>query len=62
MILKPLNWQFTVRREIHQIMRCLQKNFLLDRKNDNCVKGGFKLSFYGGLKMYDLGGLRTDRC
>ena len=26
------------------------------------VKGGFKLSFYGGLKMYDLGGLRTDRC
>ena len=28
----------------------------------NIVKGGFKLSFYGGLKMYDLGGLRTDRC
>ncbi len=28
----------------------------------NVVKGGFKLSFYGGLKMYDLGGLRTDRC
>ena len=27
-----------------------------------CVKGGFKLSFSGGLKMYDLGGLRTDRC
>ena len=26
------------------------------------VKGGLKLSFYGGLKMYDLGGLRTDRC
>ena len=26
------------------------------------VKGGFKLSFYGGLKLYDLGGLRTDRC
>lgn len=26
------------------------------------VKGGFKLSFSGGLKMYDLGGLRTDRC
>ena len=26
------------------------------------VKGGFKLSFYGGLRMYDLGGLRTDRC
>jgi len=26
------------------------------------VKGGFNLSFYGGLKMYDLGGLRTDRC
>lgn len=29
---------------------------------DGGVKGGFKLSFYGGLKMYDLGGLRTDRC
>lgn len=28
----------------------------------NCVKGGFKLSFYGGLKMYDLGGLGIDRC
>lgn len=26
------------------------------------VKGGFKLSFYSGLKMYDLGGLRIDRC
>ncbi len=22
------------------------------------VKGGFELSFYGGLKMHDLGGLR----
>ena len=26
------------------------------------VKGGFKLSFYGGLKLYDLGGLGIDRC
>ena len=26
------------------------------------VKGGFELSFYGGLKMYDLGGLGIDRC
>ena len=26
------------------------------------VKGGFELSFYGGLKMYDLGGLRINRC
>lgn len=26
------------------------------------VKGGFKLSFYSGLKMYDLVGLRIDRC
>ncbi|MDC6077146.1 hypothetical protein PPJ95_06165, partial [Limosilactobacillus reuteri] len=25
------------------------------------VKGGFKLSFYSGLKMYDLVGLRIDR-
>ena len=25
------------------------------------IKGGFKLSFYSGLKMYDLGGLRIDR-
>ena len=30
--------------------------------NNTDVKGGFKLSFYGGLKMYDLGGLRIDRC
>ncbi|WP_253202427.1 DUF1542 domain-containing protein [Limosilactobacillus reuteri] len=28
----------------------------------DAVKGGFKLSFYSGLKMYDLGGLRIDRC
>ena len=26
------------------------------------VKGSFELSFYGGLKMYDSGGLRIDRC
>lgn len=26
------------------------------------VKGGIKLSLFGGLKMYDLGGLRIDRC
>ena len=26
------------------------------------VKGGLKLLFYGGLKMYDLGGLGIDRC
>ncbi|QWS05049.1 hypothetical protein [Limosilactobacillus reuteri] len=31
-------------------------------KNIKDVKGGFKLSFYSGLKMYDLGGLRIDRC
>ena len=30
--------------------------------NADAVKGGFNLSFSGGLKMYDLGGLRTDRC
>lgn len=29
---------------------------------ENSVKGGFELSFYGGLKMYDLGGLRINRC
>ena len=28
----------------------------------NDVKGGFELSFYGGLKMHDLGGLRINRC
>lgn len=31
-------------------------------KGDNDVKGGFELSFYGGLKMHDLGGLRINRC
>ncbi|MHC3513444.1 hypothetical protein ACWAS6_04350 [Limosilactobacillus reuteri] len=30
--------------------------------NIDYVKGGFELSFYGGLKMYDSGGLRIDRC
>ena len=30
--------------------------------NQTGVKGGFELSFYGGLKMYDSGGLRIDRC
>ena len=29
---------------------------------EGIVKSGFKLSFYGGLKMYDLGGLGIDRC
>ena len=31
-------------------------------KAGSYVKGGFKLSFYSGLKMYDLVGLRIDRC
>ena len=30
--------------------------------SNEAVMGGFKLSFYGGLKMYDLGGLGIDRC
>ena len=30
--------------------------------NMSAVKGGFELSFYGGLKMYDSGGLRIGRC
>ncbi|MCC4455141.1 hypothetical protein LMB73_01285, partial [Limosilactobacillus reuteri] len=34
--------------------------FISAKRND--VKGGFKLSFYSGLKMYDLVGLRIDRC
>nr|WP_206538855.1 GNAT family N-acetyltransferase [Ligilactobacillus ruminis] len=41
-------------------------NYAKDKKNklhlNVYVKVVFKLSFYGGLKMYDLGGLRTDRC
>lgn len=31
-------------------------------KRLSTVKGGFELSFYGGLKMHDLGGLRINRC
>ena len=31
-------------------------------EHNDIVKGGFKLSFYSGLKMYDLGGLGIDRC
>lgn len=53
MILKPLNWQFTVRREIHQIMRCLQKNFLLDRKNDN-HEMIFEKKFFNGGKECEI--------
>ena len=34
----------------------------LNIKKEHLVKGGFELSFYGGLKMYDSGGLRIDRC
>lgn len=33
-----------------------------ERDGITAVKGGFELSFYGGLKMYDLGGLGIDRC
>lgn len=36
--------------------------FVFFGKQKYCVKGGFELSFYGGLKMYDSGGLRIDRC
>ena len=36
--------------------------FTYELKNKNGVKGGFELSFYGGLKMHDLGGLRINRC
>lgn len=36
--------------------------FGIKANSDDDVKGGFKLSFYGGLKMYDLGGLGIDRC
>ena len=41
----------------------MTKNVLIIGANSRiaqCVKGGFKLLFYGGLKMYDLGGLRID--
>ena len=43
----------------------MTKNVLIIGANSRiaqCVKGGFKLLFYGGLKMYDLGGLRIDWC
>lgn len=44
-----------IMRRIHGfICNCIKTSLI--------VKGGFKLSFYGGLKLYDLGGLRTDRC
>ena len=36
--------------------------FIDDDLIDVFVKGGFELSFYGGLKMHDLGGLRINRC
>lgn len=34
----------------------------LDRLQEPAVKGGLKLSFYGGLKMHDLGGLVLCSC
>lgn len=42
----------------------VQEAFSMEEKHDVIVsvKGGFELSFYGGLKMYDSGGLRIDRC
>lgn len=44
-----------IMRRIHGfICNCIKTSLI--------VKGGFKLSFYGGLKLYDLVGLRTDRC
>ena len=42
-------------------LRWLKLNWLvLVGLGSIAVKGGFKLLFYGGLKMYDLGGLRID--
>ena len=44
-------------------LRWLKLNWLvLVGLGSIAVKGGFKLLFYGGLKMYDLGGLRIDWC
>ena len=45
------------------VMVCLRAYGVLTLyTKSNIVKGGFELSFYGGLKMHDLGGLRINRC
>ena len=48
-----------------KVLEIRRKTFAAQRKKaikDTNVKGGFELSFYGGLKMHDLGGLRINRC
>ena len=47
------------RRALSQMVLAFLVGFLTMRAY---VKGGFELSFYGGLKMHDLGGLRINRC
>ena len=47
---------------ILNILGIKDKNIKIISVEEADVKGGFELSFYGGLKMYDSGGLRIDRC
>ncbi|OTA80592.1 hypothetical protein BHL82_10460, partial [Limosilactobacillus reuteri] len=53
------NGKFIIYEFLLPLMNALNQ---ADIDEYNNVKGGFKLSFYGGLKMYDLGGLGIDRC
>ena len=48
-----------LRKGIDGLAMVIAENYGLELDN---VKGGFELSFYGGLKMHDLGGLRINRC
>lgn len=50
-----------LRKGIDGLAAVVAENYDLDLFDDS-VKGGFELSFYGGLKMHDLGGLRINRC
>ena len=49
-------------RILAKIYHDQQANRTKTKTVEYSVKGGFELSFYGGLKMHDLGGLRINRC
>ena len=58
-LIKKMKWSDEIRDKLMELGKNTNDVFW---EEAGVVKGGFKLSFYSGLKMYDLGGLRIDRC